>query len=974
MTRTVHVARCTAAQPPKSRFHSGGAGLLSRVNGQIAALWRGRWLVVLVMLSTVVVAFVAAQRADVTYTARAALSAASAQTPETFRMRTPNEDAGLAKTYATYFNTAAFQQYLRAKVGVPADVTSFGARVEGENPLLFVVATADSPDSARTAAEVLAKAFVEEVRRLVADRRDRTVAELEKGLQAGWGDLIVPDDQTEADAALRVQERIDAMNSDSGGLLALVQPDAGVTTNAPDLADELLKALIGGLLLGCAAVVVRAHVSRRMTTAQDVHEKTGLPVLVVDPDTAAPWASAADLTAGVGPGRSVVAVAAVSGNSAWPAASTIARWYAGRGIRAVIIRADLRRDGEHTDTRPGVADYLRARKPVGIDDLIVDERGVLVIGAGTRSGDPFPLFDRVRFTRLVDEARVLADMVIIESPAVRSHPEAHIVCGVADRTLLVVERDRTNADDATAAIQSLERAETQVSGAVLTGTAQQRLRIPRSARGRTAGLLVAAAVLVGIAVLTVVAPSAPGGVGGLTAVAASGYVAVHLGLRDPRWAYVFLLTTLFLRLALPNVLPVDPFLVAFAGLVLSSAIWMLADRARRPVLGVVELAMVLYLLWNVQSAVMPHEYAPLLYPLTGEALSLYRYVLVGTVIPFTAYLLSRVLFERLSAVRNILRVILLFSAYSAIVSILEFTGPSSLIWPRYIVDAPNWAGRANGVFNQPGVNGLVMITGFTIALMLAAERGTRRYLRFLYAMIAMGCTAGIYLTHTRAIYLAFVVIIALGMIFAKGYRSSFGATFAVLVAGVTLNWSEFTSADRSAGGVASTNEIYDRLNAAATAIWAFWEKPWFGWGLGRFVAINAFHHQQWSPESPWIRGLGVASHFNELGILAELGIIGLLLWLAVLALLMWKLTVSFRALPVDGITGRPLALTAIMAFVTLLVLGCFSDLRLFDYPTAMVFGMIGMAIGAGDRARGVGKGRIDAMNKSTGAASRLPTG
>jgi O-antigen ligase len=117
-----------------------------------------------------------------------------------------------------------------------------------------------------------------------------------------------------------------------------------------------------------------------------------------------------------------------------------------------------------------------------------------------------------------------------------------------------------------------------------------------------------------------------------------------------------------------------------------------------------------------------------------------------------------------------------------------------------------------------------------------------------------------------------------------------------------------------------------------------------------------------------MRGLGVASHLNELGILAELGIVGLLLWLAVLVSLTWRLVVSFRALPVDGIAGRSLVLIALMAFVALTILGFFSDLRLFDFPTAMVFGLIGMAIGAGDRARY--RGASDRFTKIS--RSRVP--
>jgi O-antigen ligase len=369
----------------------------------------------------------------------------------------------------------------------------------------------------------------------------------------------------------------------------------------------------------------------------------------------------------------------------------------------------------------------------------------------------------------------------------------------------------------------------------------------------------------------------------------------------------------------------------------------------------VELAMLLYLLWSIQSALLPHEYPALSNALTGEKLSLYRYILIGTVIPFTAYLLSRVLFERVSGARIMLRAILGFSAYSAVVSILQFTGPSALIWPRYIVDAPNWPGRANGVFNQPGVNGVVMITGFAIAVLLAAEKGTPRWTRWVYWIIAAGCGAGTYLTHTRSNYLAFVVVVGLGAILARSGRRAFTVTAVTMVAGVALNWSGFTSSDRSEGGVASTNEIFDRLNGIATSVWAFQQHPWTGSGLGRFVALNFYHHQQWSTETPWVRGLGVASHFNELGILAELGIIGLLLWLSVLVALTWKLIVGVRTLPADVLTGQPLAFIALASLVALIILGLFTDLRLFDYPNVMIFGLAGLAIGAADRFRETGK-------------------
>ena len=59
-------------------------------------------------------------------------------------------------------------------------------------------------------------------------------------------------------------------------------------------------------------------------------------------------------------------------------------------------------------------------------------------------------------------------------------------------------------------------------------------------------------------------------------------------------------------------------------------------------------------------------------------------------------------------------------------SILQFTGPTQLIWPRYIVDAPAWVGRAVGVSNQPVVNGMVLALGIAIAMMLMSLRSEPR--------------------------------------------------------------------------------------------------------------------------------------------------------------------------------------------------------------------------------------------------------
>ncbi|MFH5232750.1 O-antigen ligase family protein [Antrihabitans spumae] len=457
------------------------------------------------------------------------------------------------------------------------------------------------------------------------------------------------------------------------------------------------------------------------------------------------------------------------------------------------------------------------------------------------------------------------------------------------------------------------------------------------------------AVVLGLAVTFYAAPLVPFGLVGAVTGLLVGIALVVIGLRNPVWAFVFLIVSMFVRAALPKFLPTDPFLFAFAGLIVSTIFWVAAQPERRIRFGAVELTMALYVLWNIHSILTPHEYRPIIYPLTEETLSVTRYLLIGTAIPFATYVISRAIFNTERAMRILIAAILGCSAYSAWVSILQFHGPRALVWPRYIVDTPGWEGRANGLPNQPEVNGLILTVGFVLALVLLGMKDQPRWRKPIYVAITAACGYGVFLTHTRAIWLGFAVIIIMGLVLAKGYRAGFVITTLGVVGYIVMNWSTFTSADRDAGGVGSTNEVFDRLNAAATALWAFSEKPFTGWGLGRFVSVNTYHHQQWSPQTKWERGLGIPAHLNELGILAELGLIGLLLWLTVLFLVSKKLLSSYRSLPERGILGRPVGFAALTAFVSIVLAGLFVDLRMFDYPSTMVMALVGATVGTAER-------------------------
>ncbi|ODU04106.1 MAG: hypothetical protein ABS81_11730 [Pseudonocardia sp. SCN 72-86] len=460
-------------------------------------------------------------------------------------------------------------------------------------------------------------------------------------------------------------------------------------------------------------------------------------------------------------------------------------------------------------------------------------------------------------------------------------------------------------------------------------------------------IAVVATVVLLVAAIGVVAPDR-GGL--LILVAGVGAALVAGGLGNPVLAIVLFLVSQFFRLALTGKFPVDLLLPAFVGVILAMWLGVALRRVRIPRFGFVEFAMIAYVLWNFGSAIAPHQYAAVV-PALGQTVPVVRFILIAVVMPFVLYVVARSVVVTEAAIRAVMWLVLGLAAYSVAVSHMQFYGPTALVWPRYIVTSPGWEGRAVGVFNQPVVNGLVLILGFCAALFMISQV-TLRTTKALLVLLAAGCGYGVFLTHTRAIWLAYAIILVVGIVLPTRARFAYLLTFAIGALAIATNWSTFISSDRADGGVGSSNEVDDRLNIIQTSLWAIREKPVFGWGISRFFSVNTYHHQQWSPEIPWIRGYGLSSHLNELGIAAELGLPGLALWLLVNVGLMIGIVRAWRRLPVDGATGRGLVLVAGGAYLTLVIAGITVDLRFYDYPITIVMVLLGAITGIADRAAG----------------------
>lgn len=435
----------------------------------------------------------------------------------------------------------------------------------------------------------------------------------------------------------------------------------------------------------------------------------------------------------------------------------------------------------------------------------------------------------------------------------------------------------------------------------------------------------------------------------------AGAIALVLGLcalASPVLSVVLLLIAMFLRLPVKAMvtLPVELFLAVFACAAVATLLWLDRTDVRLRGIGPIGWAMAVYVAWNGYSMLTAHRY-PATDVVLAQDVSVPRLIVIGIVIPFAMFVAGRYVFDRVSAVRALLWTILGITAYSAAVSIMPFVGLSAYVWPRYaaVVEKPAWVGRAVGLFNQPVINGMVLAVGFATAMLVLSRRSEARWQRILACVIGVAAGVGLYETRTRAAWLGGLAVLIIGALLAKGVRAWYVTVLAALAALVAANWTTFTSSDREAGGVGSQAEVESRLNDIQTAMWAFERKPFAGWGIGRFQAVNSYFHQQWTPATDWSAGWGEVSHQNELAILAELGLIGLLAWLAVLLLIAHRLWHAYRQLDAHELCGQPLVVLAVMAVAILVCAGMTVDLRYFDSSTTIIFLIVGVAVGWADR-------------------------
>jgi O-antigen ligase len=478
----------------------------------------------------------------------------------------------------------------------------------------------------------------------------------------------------------------------------------------------------------------------------------------------------------------------------------------------------------------------------------------------------------------------------------------------------------------------------------VTGAMRSRRQLALSAVILTVAL--GGAMVVGLEIGRAAIASGSTQAGGVLIIVVAVMVVAGFALtRDPSVGILVWLTTLIIVRLTPGggVLAIDR--LAFLALVGAWFLQIVNGRRELGRLGMTEVLMLAFVVLNIASAAIPHALAVV--GEKGEPRDLTGIILTGAFLPFAGFVLARQVMIDRDAVRRLLWFTTIIGIYLAVTNVLWLTGPKQLVWPPDIFDESVGihVERARGIFLNAAVTGYALVVSFATTMYLA--RQARQRLRPLLITAAILMIVAIGLTQTRSAWLAAALVVVFSAIMFKGFRR----WYIVILIGVGLlvgaNWQKFTSSDREQGGVASSNEADDRLNSAATALWAIDQKPFFGWGLGTFPNVNAVHHKAWG-DTPWERGYGIFPHDTQLGIGAELGIIGLGLWLLIIGSILMTSRRAWQALPRSGLISRELVIVFWSIAIAWAVTSTLIDMRLFAYANAIFFVFGGMCAGLAD--------------------------
>jgi len=180
-----------------------------------------------------------------------------------------------------------------------------------------------------------------------------------------------------------------------------------------------------------------------------------------------------------GQGAIVVVASTTGGEGTTTTVAHLAATLGEIGRSVVVISADVRRPQLHLyfdkPREPGLTDVLRGAPDVRrITDInsVTTVRGVRFIPSGAPVRNPAALLDRIGDP--LQDAREMADFVLVDAPALLTTSDTAGLARHADGVLMVLRSGWTSVRSAARSAELLDRLDVEIVGAVLVGSEASR--------------------------------------------------------------------------------------------------------------------------------------------------------------------------------------------------------------------------------------------------------------------------------------------------------------------------------------------------------------------------------------------------------------------------------------------------------------------------------------------------------------------
>ena len=457
---------------------NGRRGSSSSENQSLVRYWsvlRERlWLIVACTVLVFLAAVVYVKTAPKTYQAQASMEVQAASSnsavlsalPVLHQSGDPTQDVLTGASLVTVQPVAAAvvrAEHLDMSAGTA--LGSVQASAIGQAGLVAVVATASSPKLAQT----LANGFVDQT---IALSTARMHAAIQTELPTLQQELtVVPAAQKYGPGSLgeQVDELQQLLHQSDPTLVNAAPATLPTAPSSPKTKLSLIAGLFAGLLVGIGAAFLFHALDPRVRREEQLRDRFGLPVLARIPRQPHSHRPRPLLPSELSPGaqegyrtlrtilaargrssesRAILVTGSGPGEGKSTTAMSLATALAQGGARVILIEADLRKPtfaaafnlGEFNGIErvlEGKVDLAKAVVPVRIEGL-----RMRVLPAHPSSGENVGLsFPIVR--KLVNDAKALADFVVIDSAPLTAVIDALPFAQAADEVIIVARLEQT---------------------------------------------------------------------------------------------------------------------------------------------------------------------------------------------------------------------------------------------------------------------------------------------------------------------------------------------------------------------------------------------------------------------------------------------------------------------------------------------------------------------------------------------------